>query len=54
MFKAIWPAAVFVMCIVLIGYGEDPEAAGRLYKEFMEKTDQAAVTIAELMAEMAS
>jgi len=24
MFKAIWPAAVFVMCIVLIGYGEDP------------------------------
>ncbi len=24
MFKAIWPAAVFVMCIALIGYGEDP------------------------------
>ena len=24
MFKVIWPAAVFVMCIALIGYGEDP------------------------------
>ena len=24
MFKAIWPAAVIIMCTVLIGYGEDP------------------------------
>ena len=24
MFKAIWPAAVLVMCMVLIGYGQDP------------------------------
>jgi len=24
MIKSIWPAVLFIMCIVLVGYGEDP------------------------------
>lgn len=33
-----------------IGYGDDDEAAGRLYNDFLERTDQAANVIVELMA----
>ena len=37
-----------------IGYGNDSEAAGRLYNDFLEKTDRAATVIMGLMAGIAT